>query len=256
MSEEPEVSSQRNTPTAPKLVYLKKRHKSDGHSIPDGVPVFSGHEVRRVKLVYDGAPMPIHEAPRLADSDQAGEFCANQIGLEATENFLAVWLSKDGHVLGTSILGQGMLDQVSMDNRSLCRTAIMMDARMCILSHNHPNGFALPSKGDLDGIMPCHVALSAIGVDMLDHIIVSGSEWYSLRSWMNEQEASKTVKDSTLRKKRKKKPALTPEEIAAIAKMSPKEALAMLEAGKKTPGQHSSASMDISWVFDELEEVK
>ena len=49
-----------------------------------------------------------------------------------------------------------------------------------IISHNHINKIAMPSKADLEMTKILKDTLSNIGVNLLDHIIVSDNDFTSL----------------------------------------------------------------------------
>lgn len=50
-----------------------------------------------------------------------------------------------------------------------------------ILAHNHPIGFALPSKEDIAFTKTIKEELSKVGITLLDHLIVSGGDYVSMK---------------------------------------------------------------------------
>ena len=50
-----------------------------------------------------------------------------------------------------------------------------------IVAHNHPSGNALPSEEDVAFTTRLGEALSVLGVELSDHIIVAGTDYVSLR---------------------------------------------------------------------------
>jgi DNA repair protein RadC len=63
----------------------------------------------------------------------------------------------------------------------LFRDAIRLDASGIILVHNHPSGDPTPSPDDLHLTAEAMAAGRLLDVDVLDHIIVAGDQWVSLR---------------------------------------------------------------------------
>ena len=61
-------------------------------------------------------------------------------------------------------------------------TLLNFRATAAVIAHNHPNGFALPSSTDRLMTQELQDCLKKIEVELLDHIIVSGSDFVSLRN--------------------------------------------------------------------------
>lgn len=58
--------------------------------------------------------------------------------------------------------------------------ALRQNSIAVILAHNHVNGFAIPSKEDELTTRQVASALSLVGISLLDHIVVAGSEYVSM----------------------------------------------------------------------------
>ncbi len=58
--------------------------------------------------------------------------------------------------------------------------------RECLLFHNHPSGDLEPSKDDLDLTRRLVRGGQVVGVSVLDHLVVAGGRWLSLRSARGE----------------------------------------------------------------------
>ena len=54
------------------------------------------------------------------------------------------------------------------------------NASAAIIAHNHPNGFAVPSKQDFEATRQISQTLQAMDINLLDHIIISGEEFFSM----------------------------------------------------------------------------
>ena len=52
----------------------------------------------------------------------------------------------------------------------------------CIIAHNHPNGIALPSRDDIDATAELKQTLAAMGITLVDHIIVEQDDYVSMAS--------------------------------------------------------------------------
>lgn len=83
------------------------------------------------------------------------------------------------HIKGSVMLSHGGLTGASVDVRELLRHALLSQAAAVVLCHNHPSGNTAPSADDdrLTG----HVgqACRAVGLRLLDHIIIGNGKYYS-----------------------------------------------------------------------------
>ena len=58
--------------------------------------------------------------------------------------------------------------------------AIRLRASKLILAHNHPDGYAMPSREDRESTQTIRTALEAVQLQLLDHIIVAENEYVSM----------------------------------------------------------------------------
>jgi DNA repair protein RadC len=61
------------------------------------------------------------------------------------------------------------------------RTAIIINAPAIVLVHNHPSGIVNPSKADIAFTKVVIDAAKLLSIDVLDHIIIGESDFYSLK---------------------------------------------------------------------------
>lgn len=99
------------------------------------------------------------------------------------EHFLVVPLNRRNMVLGQGqIISIGTLDSSLVDPREVFRQAILKNAASIIIAHNHPSGNTEPSKEDIDITRRLLKAGENLGIEILDHIIVSDEGHTSLKS--------------------------------------------------------------------------
>ena len=70
----------------------------------------------------------------------------------------------------------------AVDQRTLMEHILRDNANAVMLAHNHPGGKAQPSAQDLEFTIRLLSILRSIHVQLLDHIIVSPTDTYSMRS--------------------------------------------------------------------------
>ena len=77
-------------------------------------------------------------------------------------------------------MGRGNVDSLDADVRRIVEKALKVRASSVIIAHNHPSGFAIPSRED-DLFTKClYDGLRTVGLRLLDHIIVAGGDFVSL----------------------------------------------------------------------------
>jgi DNA repair protein RadC len=70
--------------------------------------------------------------------------------------------------------------------------ALGANATSVVLAHNHPSGLALPSGEDIQTTRRLNLALRAVEIELVDHVVVADGDYVSLaQSGMyNPQESS------------------------------------------------------------------
>lgn len=84
-------------------------------------------------------------------------------------------------LLGVKQISEGIPNASGINVRSLSYIALSMNATAVVLAHNHPSGVALPSREDETATELAREALDAMGVALVDHIIVADNDYVSLR---------------------------------------------------------------------------
>lgn len=95
------------------------------------------------------------------------------------EKFIVLFLDSQHHVLATEVLFEGSLNTSAVYPREVITRVIELGCAAVILGHNHPSGVVDPSSSDRAVTKKLKTALTAIDVEVLDHIIVGGSEYFS-----------------------------------------------------------------------------
>ena len=99
---------------------------------------------------------------------------------ERTERFHVIAMNARCHVLGCRKISEGSLSEVSAYPRSVAETVLNYNAHSVIFCHNHPGGTCAPSPKDIASTLQLQRMLNSMGIMVLDHIIVAGSEPYSM----------------------------------------------------------------------------
>jgi DNA repair protein RadC len=110
---------------------------------------------------------------------------AGYLGVEladlAQEQLRVVLLDTKNRVLGTSLVYHGGLNSIVVRLADCFREAVRVNAAAVLLVHNHPSGDPEPSNDDVRVTREAGQVGDLLGIDLLDHVIVGGREFVSLR---------------------------------------------------------------------------
>lgn len=75
---------------------------------------------------------------------------------------------------------RGGVNVADVSVRKIVKTALDTGATSVVLAHNHPAGLALPSPEDIQTTQTVRAALDAVGIVLVDHVIVADDDFVSL----------------------------------------------------------------------------
>jgi len=116
----------------------------------------------------------------LSCRQDAVDYCVALLSGFRVERLCAVMLSKGRQLLGTRIIAEGSLDEVQAYPRKVVEAALTSNAGVVVLCHNHPGGSPEPSREDIASTKEIKRALQAVGVELMDHVVVSSLGGYSM----------------------------------------------------------------------------
>ena len=112
--------------------------------------------------------------------DDAFRAAELMIGKRANENMLILWLDTKSNIIGATIAAAGSVDCVIVRLREIFKYAIICNATSIVVAHNHPSGFLAPSDDDINITRQIIAAGQLLGINVFDHIIVTGDNYLSL----------------------------------------------------------------------------
>jgi len=83
------------------------------------------------------------------------------------------------HIIKDIVISEGSVDTSIVHPREVMIPAIKESATKIVLIHNHPSGDPSPSQADIEITHRVSKAGEIIGIKLLDHIIIGGTEFYS-----------------------------------------------------------------------------
>lgn len=84
-------------------------------------------------------------------------------------------------IIGLFFLSKGTVNRSLIGTREVYMRALLCGAVHIILIHNHPSKNVFPSREDLHITKKIHDAGDLIGIHLIDHIIIGGNNFYSLK---------------------------------------------------------------------------
>jgi DNA repair protein RadC len=140
--------------------------------------------VRELRLAYVALPAvdDLDARARYTQPSDAAAFFAEFIGREPVECFAILLLDTKRRTIGALAVTRGTLSSTLIDARSVFTPALIGNASAVITAHNHPSGDTTPSPDDLATWARLNAAGDILGIDVLDHLIVTHSDrFYSAR---------------------------------------------------------------------------
>ena len=110
----------------------------------------------------------------------AGRYFLPRFMYETEEVVYALLLDARKQPICCREMSRGTVNAAEINARRLAELALERHASAVILSHNHLSGVALPSAEDEISTAQLRRALSLLGVELSDHIIVAGCEYVSM----------------------------------------------------------------------------
>ena len=97
----------------------------------------------------------------------------------ATEEFHILLMNQNFRLIKSERISQGGITEVSADIRIMIREAVLNNATIMAVCHNHPSGSIRPSRIDDTLTQSVKKACEVMRIHFLDHVIVTDGAYYS-----------------------------------------------------------------------------
>lgn len=140
------------------------------------------NQISEIKLTYT-RKVKASERPKVSCSRDAYELFRenwDDLTINLYEEFKILLLDTSGHCMGIVPISQGGVSGTIADGRLIFASALKARASSIILGHNHPSGnlkASGPDKSLTDNLV---AGGNFIGINVLDHIIVTDEDYSSL----------------------------------------------------------------------------
>lgn len=135
-------------------------------------------DVVSIRLVEEP---PLYSSKELKNPCDVAELFQDFLKDCDREMFCILNLRTKGQVINLNVVGVGTLNSVLIHPREVFKSAILSNASNIILAHNHPSGNPEPSRQDMDMTKRLAEAGRLLGIEVLDHVIVSDDRYFSFR---------------------------------------------------------------------------
>lgn len=144
---------------------------------------FQHTHIREVRVQY---PRTDHERFTVSSPQDIADFVRKVLPENSREHFIVLYLDVKNRVTGYSTMGVGAEDSCQVPLRELFQRAVIVGAINIAVSHNHPSGSLIASGEDVALTKRIIAAATILGIKVLDHVIVTESDYVSFRETMFE----------------------------------------------------------------------
>lgn len=114
-------------------------------------------------------------------SSQVGCYIADKLCGRQQEELYGIYLDSKNKIIAEKLIFQGTVNRAVAHPRDIFRWAVIYNSTAFFVAHNHPSGDEQPSQHDLRFTKKLVEASKCMGIDFLDHFIVTDNTYLSFR---------------------------------------------------------------------------
>nr|CAH7713504.1 unnamed protein product [Callosobruchus chinensis]CAH7713620.1 unnamed protein product [Callosobruchus chinensis]CAH7739567.1 unnamed protein product [Callosobruchus chinensis] len=123
----------------------------------------------------------IKDLPIINNWENLLDYLKVSIGSLNKENFRVIYMNKRYRLIAEDLQNFGTVDQTPIYVREIIRRALLIGSTSIVISHNHPSGDIQPSSSDMFLTRQLAEACKSIGIELIDHIIITFSSYFSFK---------------------------------------------------------------------------
>lgn len=104
-----------------------------------------------------------------------------ELALEEVEHAEVILMRQNYKLIKRVKIATGGLTETCFDIRMILREALLANATIITMVHNHPSGSARPSRCDDELTLNAKKACDVMRIHLADHVIVADGAYYSYR---------------------------------------------------------------------------
>lgn len=148
----------------------------DGVGPAKAATILAAVELGRRVFLARPSERTVIDSPEVAAAVLSGE-----LTWDPQEHFAVILLDIKHRLIGQQIVTKGLATETLSHPRETFRTAIRQGASRVLIAHNHPSGNLDPSPEDIQLTRHLLEAGQLLGIPVLDHLILGGGSFTSLR---------------------------------------------------------------------------
>ena len=119
------------------------------------------------------------ERPDLGTATRIYNYMHPVLQDEDVEEFWILLMNQNHRLIKKMRIARGGISEVSVDVRIIIREAVLANATILAVCHNHPSGSLKPSNMDNDLTYSIQNACKLMRIRFLDHVIITDGAYYS-----------------------------------------------------------------------------
>lgn len=124
----------------------------------------------------------LRDTPIFHDYTKLAEYCKLLLSGKTIEEFHILYLDTDYRLIADDMHSSGTIDWAAVYPREIVKRVLDLNARSIVMLHNHPTPNTSFSSQDIEITAEIKKILSPIGVELFDHLLVSGNIVYSAKN--------------------------------------------------------------------------
>lgn len=116
---------------------------------------------------------------KMTSPDIVFNYYKNKFKNKKQEYFYCLYLDNKKNLIDYKLLFIGTLNMSIIHPREIFKEAYLLSSSSIICLHNHPSGSVAPSEDDFNVTRNLIDAGKLLGIEVVDHIIISNNEYYS-----------------------------------------------------------------------------
>ena len=136
-----------------------------------------------LSIRYDVETLPerVPDPPTVSSPEEVCRLVGPEMSRLAQEQVRVLLLDRKNHVVGQRTIYQGNAYSAVVRPTEVFRPAVTEAVPHVIVIHNHPSNDPTPSPEDISVTGDLVEAARLLRIDLLDHIVIGGDEFVSLR---------------------------------------------------------------------------
>ncbi len=144
-------------------------------------PTLASHWVLLNELSARISEEPMRQRMIITGPEIVAQAAMARLGNKPLEEFWAALVDNKNRVIAWERIAAGTVDRIAVFPRQVLTFALKHQAAGVLLVHNHPGGDPKPSREDVDLTRRMSSSSQELGLRILDHIVVTETEYYSFQ---------------------------------------------------------------------------